>query len=82
MNNTVNLRSPTVIHTIQRDTVAAGFSIASEPQTRSLLRTLASTKPIGGFLELGTGAGLAPWILAGMDPLISVVDCTVAPRAR
>jgi predicted O-methyltransferase YrrM len=57
-----------VIQAIQRDTRAAGFSMASEPHTGSLLRTLAATKPAGAFLELGTGTGLSTaWILAGMD---------------
>lgn len=42
--------------------------MASEPQTGSLLRTLAATKPAGAFLELGTGTGLCTaWILDGMD---------------
>jgi predicted O-methyltransferase YrrM len=59
---------PVVIQAIQRDTIAAGFSMASELRTGSLLRTLAATKPAGTFLELGTGTGLSTaWILAGMD---------------
>jgi predicted O-methyltransferase YrrM len=36
--------------------------------TCSLLRTLATSKPSGKFLELGTGTGLSTsWILDGMD---------------
>jgi len=50
------------------DTEAAGFSMASDPQTGSLLRTLAAAKPGGRFLELGTGTGLSTsWLLDGMD---------------
>ena len=42
--------------------------MASEPQTGSLLRTLAASKPSGRFLELGTGTGVGTaWLLAGMD---------------
>jgi len=42
--------------------------MASDVLTCSLLRTLASSKPGGKFLELGTGTGLsASWILDGMD---------------
>jgi len=68
MNDNINLHSPTVIKVMQQETVAAGFSMASEPQTGSLLRTLAATKPSGAFLELGTGTGLSTaWILDGMD---------------
>jgi len=68
MNDRHNLSPPTVVHTIQQDTTASGFAMASEPQTGSLLRTLAATKPAGAFLELGTGTGLSTaWILDGMD---------------
>lgn len=68
MNDRHNLVPPLVIDAIQRDTMAAGFPMASEPQTGSLLRTLAATKPGGTFLELGTGTGLSTaWILDGMD---------------
>ena len=42
--------------------------MASEPQTGSLLRTLAASKPGARFLELGTGTGVGTaWLLAGMD---------------
>lgn len=42
--------------------------MASEPQTGSLLRTLAASKPGGRFLELGSGTGLSTaWLLDGMD---------------
>ncbi|ACU59491.1 O-methyltransferase [Chitinophaga pinensis] len=57
-------------------TNASGFTMASDPLTCSLLRSLAAAKPYGSFLELGTGTGLSTsWILDGMDKestLISV----------
>src|SRR5438093_2294019 len=59
---------PAVVDTIRRDTRQLGFTMASEPQTGSLLRTLAASKPSGRFLELGTGTGVGTaWLLAGMD---------------
>jgi len=59
---------PTVLDAILRETADLGFSMASEPETGSLLRTLAASKPGGRFLELGTGTGVATaWLLAGMD---------------
>ena len=68
MNDRHNLSPPRVVQAIQHDTTASGFAMASEPQTGSLLRTLAATKPAGAFLELGTGTGLCTaWILDGMD---------------
>jgi predicted O-methyltransferase YrrM len=49
-------------------TLQSGFTMASNVLTCSLLRTLASAKPSGRFLELGTGTGLSTsWILDGMD---------------
>ena len=68
MNDAQNLKQPSVTQAIYQETVASGFPMASEPQTGSLLRTLAATKPSGSFLELGTGTGLSTaWILDGMD---------------
>src|SRR3954470_5456579 len=53
---------------IDKSTVESGFTMASDILTCSLLRTLASTKPSGKFLELGTGTGLSTsGILDGMD---------------
>lgn len=54
--------------TIDEATRQSGFTMASDPKTCSLLKTLAATKPGGNLLELGTGTGLSTaWILAGMD---------------
>lgn len=53
---------------IDEATKQSGFTMASDPKTCSLLRTLAGTKPGGKMLELGTGTGLSTaWILEGMD---------------
>lgn len=63
-----NLRYPEELSDIQRATEAAGFRMASDPLTGSLLRVLAASKPAGSLLELGTGTGIgASWILSGMD---------------
>jgi predicted O-methyltransferase YrrM len=62
------LHEPKSTHAIWTDTRAHHFSMASEPQTCSLLRTLAASKPGGRFLELGSGTGLSTaWLLDGMD---------------
>lgn len=59
---------PSVLQGLRRDTERVGFTMASEPKTGSLLRTLAASKPGGRFLELGTGTGVGTaWLLAGMD---------------
>src|SRR5437868_1979068 len=59
---------PAAYPAIMEATNTAGFTMASDILTCSLLRTLAASKPAGKFLELGTGTGLATsWILQGMD---------------
>lgn len=62
------LREPASIPALWADTRATGFTMASDPLTCSLLRTLAATKPGGRLLELGAGTGLSTaWLLDGMD---------------
>src|SRR5436190_2219910 len=49
-------------------TTELGFTMASDAQTCSLLRTLVASKPAGKMLELGTGTGLATaWLLDGLS---------------
>ena len=68
MNDRHILNQPPALAVILRETAELGFSMASEVQTGSLLRTLAASKPAGRFLELGTGTGVGTaWLLAGMD---------------
>ena len=68
MLDTVNLNPPVVLKNIEEATKSIGFTMGSDQQTGSLLRTLAVAKPSGSFLELGTGTGLsAAWLLDGMD---------------
>ena len=51
------------------------FSMPSDLQTGSLLRTLVTSKPGGSFLELGTGTGLSlSWIVEGMDVRSTVIS--------
>ena len=68
MNDLSNLTEPKLLSPLWADTRAAGFTMASEPLTCSLLRTLAASKPAAQFLELGSGTGLSTaWLLDGMD---------------
>jgi hypothetical protein len=47
---------PPVAQAIYEESRRQSFDLVSEPLTGSLLRTLASSKPLGAFLELGTGS--------------------------
>ena len=68
MNEQIHQEFPKAYYTINEATKISGFTMASDVLTCSLLRTLASSKPGGKFLELGTGTGLSTsWILDGMD---------------
>lgn len=68
MNQDINQQFPKAYQQIDDATKASGFSMASDVLTCSLLKTLASSKPAGRFLELGTGSGLSTsWILDGID---------------
>ncbi|MEJ7558629.1 MAG: class I SAM-dependent methyltransferase [Pedobacter sp.] len=68
MTDEVVRNYPTNYIAIDEATKQSGFTMASDPKTCSLLKTLAGTKPGGKLLELGTGTGLSTaWILEGMD---------------
>lgn len=68
MNDLANLDEPKILASIWADTRAYGFSMASEPLTCAMLRTLVATKPSAHVLELGSGTGLSTaWLLDGMD---------------
>ena len=68
MTSEITQPFPKGYNNIVKATAASGFTMASDILTCSLLRTLATSKPSGKFLELGTGTGLATaWILDGMD---------------
>jgi predicted O-methyltransferase YrrM len=80
-------RAPPILDQIAADTVAAGFTMASEPKTGALLSVLAASKPGGRLLELGTGTGIGTaWMLSGMDASARLdtvdVDDTVMDIAR
>lgn len=75
MNEEINQPYPSVYNTILEATTASGFTMASDILTCSLLRTLATSKPSGNFLEIGTGTGLSTsWILDGMSSDSSLIS--------
>jgi len=75
MKEEIHQAFPPMYEIIRQATSAAGFTMASDPLTGSLLRTLACSKPASHFLELGTGTGLSTaWILDGMDGLSTLIS--------
>ena len=75
MTEEINQPFPRAYVEIDALTKSSGFTMASDVQTCSLLRTLAATKPAGKFLELGTGTGLSTsWILDGMNNNASLIS--------
>lgn len=69
------IRLPQKYNEIKNDSDAISFSMPSDLQTGSLLRTLVSSKPKGRFLELGTGTGLSlSWIVEAMDEDSKVIS--------
>lgn len=81
MKEEINQPLPKAYSAINKATMISGFSMASDIQTCSLLRTLATSKPSGKFLELGTGTGLSTsWILDGMDNESSLISIDNEPK--
>ncbi|MCF0068890.1 class I SAM-dependent methyltransferase [Dyadobacter sp. CY261] len=75
MNQDIRQRLPAAYLSIDEATKASGFTMASDIDTCSLLKTLAASKRGGRFLELGTGTGLSTsWILDGMDAHSTLVS--------
>jgi len=83
MNDLHSVAPPQSLSPILLSTQQLGFSMASEPLTGSLLRTLAATKPSGRFLEIGTGTGIATaWLLEGMDATSTLTSVDTNPNAQ
>ena len=60
---------------IKEESEKINFTMPSDLQTGSLLRTLVASKPNGNFLELGTGTGLSlAWIIETMDENSKVIS--------
>jgi len=80
--NSFNNKSE-IVSLIEIETKKSGFEMSSTPETGALLRLLASTKPSGKFLEIGTGTGLsAAWILDGMDQSSTLISVDNDSKAQ
>ena len=81
MNDTLTIHEPAAYAAILRDSRDMNFGMPSDRQTGALLRTLASSKQHGAFLEIGTGTGLGTaWLLDGMDTHSSLISIETNPE--
>jgi predicted O-methyltransferase YrrM len=81
VNDEFQTSPPSALAALERDSLAAGFTMASEPRTGALLRSLAASKPGGALLELGTGTGISTaWIIDGMDSAARLVTVECEER--
>ena len=70
-----NMQVPKAYYAIKQETELCGFTMPSDINVCSLLKTLAASKTNGRFLELGTGTGLSTsWILEGMSLSSSLIS--------
>jgi predicted O-methyltransferase YrrM len=75
MNDLLHIHEPPVLAAILEQSRKLDFTMASEPKTGALLRALATSKPSGRLLELGTGTGVGTaWLLAGMDATSTLIS--------
>ncbi|WP_128378564.1 O-methyltransferase [Streptomyces cavernae] len=74
---------PAALPGIIADSGRIGFTMWCEARVGSLLATLASSKPGGRILELGTGTGVgAAWLLDGMDADARLISVEVDPAMQ
>jgi len=83
MDDLKSITPPSQLAEIDHETQMMSFNMASEPQTGSLLRALAASKPRGKFLEIGTGTGYGTaWILDGMDAASKLQTVDIDPNVQ
>jgi predicted O-methyltransferase YrrM len=81
MNDERAVRVPSRHQELLEATKSTGFQMGSDLLTGNFLRTLATTKRKGRFLEIGTGTGLsAAWLLDGMDPQSTLLSVDNDPQ--
>src|SRR5262249_54434035 len=74
---------PTGLAAVMADTRKLGFMLWCWPQTGALLRLMASLKPGGRLLEIGTGTGVGTcWLLDGMDTAAKLTTVDTNPKVQ
>jgi predicted O-methyltransferase YrrM len=74
---------PNRLEPIMAETRKIGFQGWCWPPVGALLRVMASLKPGGRLLEIGTGTGVGTcWLLDGMDPTARLVTIDINPKVQ
>ena len=74
---------PKLLDAIMAETRGTGFQSWCWPQVGALLRVLASLKPGGRLLEIGTGTGVGTcWLLDGMDAAARLISIDISPKVK
>jgi predicted O-methyltransferase YrrM len=83
MDETAFQPPPSSLQAIIADTRKLGFQGWCWPQVGALLRLMASLKPGGRLLEIGTGTGVGTcWLLDGMDATARLVTVDIDPKVQ
>jgi predicted O-methyltransferase YrrM len=74
---------PRLLEAIIADTRKIGFQSWCWPPVGALLRVMASLKPGGRLLEIGTGTGVGTcWLLDGMDANARLLTVDINPKVQ
>jgi len=74
---------PKLLAPVMADTRKLGFMNWCWPQVGALLRLMASMKPGGRLLEIGTGTGVGTcWLLDGMDAAARLTTVDTNPKVQ
>ena len=74
---------PKLLAPLMADTRKLGFMNWSWPQVGALLRLMASMKPGGRLLEIGTGTGVGTcWLLDGMNTAAQLTTVDTNPTVQ
>ena len=83
MDETAFQPPPPSLEAIITDTRRIGFQSWCWPQVGALLRVMATLKPGGRLLEIGTGTGVGTcWLLDGMDAAARLVTVDTNPKVQ
>lgn len=71
----INKNIPLIYPIIQEKCLEIEFAMPSDMLVGTLLKSLIASKPVGNFLELGTGIGLSlAWMVDGMDDASQLIS--------